>query len=248
MQAAGSEPTATWLSETEPAGSVFVFIDESFRPLVAMAAVIVESQDVLRLDSEVGAEYEKLCTWYHLEGLPNFAEFRRNGFHASSDPPEVKVAFVGLLSRLLLFKSHIVFSDGSARPDLSEKKRLMVVLDSLTRDVLRAYRSRPRIVFVFESARKLDRYYERVVMRAAARIRDAECDVDVRFGTKRAPDLLAVPDYVLHIFTRWHETRERQIQEIDPRGHQDRAMRAILGSLSAARSVDDNTVTRRALD
>ena len=70
------------------------------------------------------------------------------------------------LHSIVDFKSLIVFSDGSKRPDLSGKQRLMVVLDRLVRDVMRAYRQRPKIVFCFESAQDMDRYVEKVVVRA----------------------------------------------------------------------------------
>jgi hypothetical protein len=235
------------LVEAQPEGSVFAFLDESYAPFVAAGAVVVESADVRRMDSDIEATYDRVQSWYHMGGMPSFEEFRRRGFHATSDPFEVRSAFVAFLSEALNFKSLIVYSDASARPDLSEKKRLMIVFDQLVRDVLGAYRSRPKITFYFESAESMDRYVERLVARAAHSLGRRTPDIDVRFGTKRQPDLLAVPDYVLHIFNQWLSSQEGDDLTLRPEDHRSRSFKAILGSISAARSLDDGRVVRRTL-
>lgn len=243
VSAAGREA----LGETDPAGSVHVFLDESYEPYVAAAAVVVESTELLRLDGDIRAAYDKMSTWYRLDGLASFDEFRRDGFHATSDPYEVQVSFVALLAEVLSFKSLIVYSDGSTRPDLSEKKRLMVVFDNLVRDVLRAYANRPRIVLHFESAQDMDRYVEKVVLRAVKLQGRRSPDVAVRFGSKRDPDLLAIPDYVLHIFNKWRSDQPQANTVLDPRNHLSRSFKAVLGSVSMARSLEDASVIRRDL-
>lgn len=231
----------------DPEGSVLVFVDESYDPLVAAAAVVVESTEADRLDTDISEAFEKMRGWFYLEGLPSFEEFRRTGFHSTSNPIEVRTAFVAFLAEVLSFKSLIVYSDGTSRPDLSKKQRLMIVYDNLVRDVLRAYRSRPRIIFHFESAQSMDRYVEKVVRRAA-QVERTRSDVQVRFGTKRNPDLLATPDYVLHIFNRWRVTQGADSLVLDPLSHESRSFRAILGSLSAARSLEGTAVVRRTIE
>lgn len=231
----------------QPDGSVVAFLDESFAPFVAAGAVVVESTDVLRMDSDITATYDKVKNWYHLGGMPSFEEFRERGFHATSDPFEVRAAFVAFLSEALNFKSMIVYSDGSVRDDLSDKKRLMVVFDQLVRDVLGAYRSRPKITFYFESAQAMDTYIERLVTRAVQSFGGGTPDIEVRFGTKRQPDLLAVPDYVLHIFNQWLSTQDGHELSLQPTDHRSRSFKAILGSVSSARSLDDGRVVRRTL-
>jgi hypothetical protein len=231
----------------EPEGSVLVFIDESYEPFVAAAAVVVESTEADRLDTDISAVFEKMRGWFYLDGLPSFEEFRRTGFHSTSNPIEVRTAFVAFLAEVLSFKSLIVYSDGTSRPDLSKKQRLMIVYDNLVRDVLRAYRSRPRILFHFESAQSMDLYVEKVVRRAG-RAEHIRSDVRVKFGTKRHPDLLATPDYVLHIFNRWRVTQGADSLILDPLSHESRSFRAILGSLSSARSLEGAAVVRRTIE
>lgn len=228
-----------------PDGSVFIFIDESYDPLVAAAAVAVESSDVLRLDSEIATSFDRLQNWYHLDGLSSFEDFRKHGFHAASNPLDVRLAFVAFLAEALSFKSLIVYSDRSLRPDLSDKKRLMIAFDQLVRDVIRTYRSRPKIVLCFESGQAMDPYIEKLVSRAIGAAGRKRPEVDIRFGTKRSPDLLSMPDYVLHIFNQWLTAREPTSRVLDPDEYQSRSFRAILGSISAARSLDDDRVIRR---
>jgi len=232
----------------EPDGTVFVFLDESYDPFVAAAAVVIEATDVHRLDSDITTTYERMQGWYRLGGLPSFEEFRERGFHATSDPPEVQIAFVGLLAEVLNFKSLISYSDGSARADLSEKKRLMIVFDQLLRDVLRAYKGRPKLILYFESAHGMDRYLTRLVSRVLRTSQRKRPEVEIRFGTKRDPDLLAVPDYVLYVFNRWRVTQEGGAWNLDPEKHQARSFKAILGSVSIARSLEHRDIIRRSID
>jgi hypothetical protein len=233
--------------DTEPSGAVFAFLDESYEPRVAAAAVVVESSDVSRLDAGISAEFERIRHWYHLEGLPSFEDFLKRGFHAASNPLEVKVAFVAFLSEVLNFKTMITYSDRSVRGDLSPKQHLMVVFDQLVRDLLLTYRSRPKIILYFESAGSMDEYIRRLVARAAKSFDRYRPAVEVRFGTKREPDLLAVADYVLHVFGQWLSKQDDGTTMVDPSNHESRSLRAILGSISMARSIDDGQVLRRTL-
>lgn len=235
------------LGAGQPDGSVFVFLDESYAPFVAAAAVVLESDDMRRMDEDVEAIYHRVQGWYHMGGMPSFEEFRQRGFHATSDPYEVRVAFVAFLAEALNFKSLIVYSDRSLRTDMSDKKRLMVVFDQLVRDVLGAYRSRPKITFYFESAQAMDKYLERLVARAVRSFGRRVPEIEIRFGTKRQPHLLAVADYVLHIFNQWLKTQDSGAFYLKPDDHQSRSLKAILGSISMARLLDDHHVVRRTL-
>lgn len=230
----------------EPDGSVVAFLDESYEPFVAAAAVVLESGDLRRMDSDIAAVFDKVQGRYYLGGMPSFEQFRQRGFHATSDPFEVRSAFVAFLAEALNFKSMIVYSDRSKRTELSDKKRLVIVFDQLIRDVLGAYRSRPKITFYFESAQTMDKYLERLVVRAGQSLGRGAPEIEIRFGTKRRPNLLAVPDYVLHIFNQWMSTQGDELS-LNPMDHQSRSFKAILGSVSAARSLDDDHVVRRTI-
>lgn len=243
----GNGSASVSLAAPHPDGSVVAFLDESFAPVVAAGAVVMESSDVLRMGTDIAATYDKVKNWYHLGGMPSFEEFRKRGFHATNDPYEVRAAFVAFLSESLNFKSLIVYSDGSIRDDLSDKKRFIIVLDRLIRDVLGAYRSRPKITFYFESAQAMDKYTQRVVARAVQSFGRHTPNIEVRFGTKRQPELLAVPDYVLHIFNQWLSAQDGDGLLLQAGDHRSRSFKAILGSVSSARSLDDGRVVRRTL-
>lgn len=229
----------------EPCGSVLVFVDESYDPRVAVAGVIVEASEAPRLEAAIQRTFGELEHRHWLRGLANFEKFLRRGFHASSNPPEVRTSFVARLAELVEFKSMVIYSDGSIRPDLTAKKLQMVAVDQLAKDVIRTYASRPGITFWFESAQGLDRYVKAVVDRAARGLGRSTEEITVRFGTKRDPDLLAIPDYVLHIFNRWLQSRPSGTFAITPEDRESREIRAILGSISQARSLDNGHVIRR---
>lgn len=229
----------------EPEGSVLVLVDESYSPYVAAAAIVIESSEARQLNADVEALYTTWRRTFYLDGLPSFEEFRRRGFHASSDPREVRAAFVDFLADNLAFKTFIVYSDGSSMPELSEKKRLMMVLDRLLRDVLRTYHGRPRVTILFESAQELNTYFKRVAIRASAAGRRHGPEVVIEFGTKREPNLLALPDYVLHVFNQWRILQGDQPALMDPMNFESRFFRSIEGSLSVARSIDGSPVIRR---
>jgi len=229
----------------DPEGSVLVLVDESYNPFVAAAAVVIESSEARRMNADIEALYTSWRRTFYLEGLPSFEEFRKRGFHATSDPREVQSAFIDFLADNLAFKTFIVYSDGSSTPELTEKQRLMMVLDRLLRDVLRTYRGRSKVRILFESAQDLNEFYRRVATRAAAATRRHSPQVVVDFGVKREPNLLALPDYVLHVFNKW---RKRQVGEppvLDPMNFESRFFRSSEGSLSVARSIDGSPVIRR---
>lgn len=238
----------TDIEYSDPDGSVLVLVDESYSPFVAAAAVVIESGSARQLNAEIDELHARWRRTFYLDGLPSFEEFRRRGFHASSDPREVKSAFIDFLADSLAFKTFIVYSDGSSMPELSEKQRLMMVLDRLLRDVLRTYRGRPKVRILFESAQELDKYFERVARRAATATRRHAPEVVVMFGSKRAPSLLALPDYVLHVFNQWRKRQGDAPPVLDPMNFESRFFRSIEGSLSVARSIDGSRVIWRGFD
>lgn len=233
------------LGVTEATGAVLALLDESYSPFVAAAATVIEETDADRLNAAISRVHDDVQGRFYLDGLESFLEFRERGFHATSDPFEVRIEFIAFLARALEFKSLIVYSDKTLRKDLSEKQLLMVATHRLARDIIRAYRGRPRITFLFESAHAMDPYTERVVVQAAKSLKGPTPAIDVKFGVKRQPDLLALPDYVLHVFNQWLATKSGGIGAVDPADNKSRSFKAILGSVSSARNLDNSRVIRR---
>lgn len=229
-----------------PRGSVCVFIDESYDPQVAAAAVSIEPSQIDDLEGQIGSLYESLAGDFQLSGLGSYEEFVESGFHATGDTLEVKMSFIRLLAHSMSFKTSIVFSDGTFRPELSKKKRLMFVFDRLMRDVFRQYKRRPRVHLVFESAGVMDQYVERVLERTRRRLRGSCPPTTWEFRSKADPFLLAVPDYVLHIFNRWYSgLPEAHPIRVDKSSANARNFAAVLGAVSEARSIEGNYVIRR---
>ncbi|MRJ75496.1 hypothetical protein GEV29_03015 [Aeromicrobium sp. SMF47] len=232
--------------EEVPAGTVFVFFDESYEPFVGAAAASFEASDVAAVEGRIESAHSTLAEDFYLDGLGSYDEFLEKGFHATVDTTEVSTHFIRFLAHTASFKTSIVFSDGTTHPALSPKKRLMVVFDRLLTDVLRQYRSRPMLVLIFESAQELDPYVRKVVERAARRQRRSVPRLHIEFRPKRDPHILAVPDYVLHIFNAWLERPESEEgTKLDPTTFRARDLRSVLGSISEARSLEGDVLIRR---
>jgi hypothetical protein len=234
-------------SGDETSGVVHVALDESFSALVAVGAVVVE-HEFLRVNNEIENLYYDLKNAYYLEDLKSFERFKKNGFHSSYDPDEVSSRFINFLSQTIGFKSFIFFTNRTRRPDLSDKKVVLVLYAQTLRAVLRKYQRRPKIVLHFEQHQQLSRFYEPLVLNVLKGIEGRKPVVEVISAKKMEPPLLAIVDYVIHTFVRWYVGNEDYPPKTSTVEHRPcREIRAIRRSISVARSLEDGTVAKRDL-
>jgi hypothetical protein len=234
-------------SAPEADGVVHVALDEAFSPLLAVGAVAVE-HEFLRVNIEIEDLYHDLKGAYYLNDLKSFEEFSKNGFHAAVDPYEISSKFIDFLSKTIGFKSFIYFTDGTRRPDLSPKKAVLMLYGEIVKTVLYKYHSRPKIVLHFEQHQELNRFFEPLVLNILRRMERRRPIVQVIAAKKMDPPLLAIADYVLHTFVRWHVGSEKYPPETtSAKDRPWREMRAIRPSISVVRSLEKGTIARRNL-
>ena len=90
---------------------ISIYMDESGngnpdQPLIVGA--VVADTNALDIEAEIRQLYRELSARRSLKGHPGFDKFRRNGFHASTDPPEVSQPFIELIQRSIGFKVFLV--------------------------------------------------------------------------------------------------------------------------------------------
>ena len=95
----------------------------------------------MMLSSKCENIYKRLCTRRDLAGMPGFEEFRKKGFHSATDPVEVSVQFLELLSGSLIFKAYMVVTDRPNLPGETELQRIEYMYVKLLSDLLIRYRN-----------------------------------------------------------------------------------------------------------
>lgn len=220
---------------------VTVLFDESTAPFISVGATVFESS-YPEAERRIEALYDKMVKAFYLDDLRSYERHKKKAFHASEDPDEVRTFFIDLLSGLGPLRVFILLTNGNRRPDLGPLATVAVLYRELVRTVLESVRSADDVVLIFETHQELDDRFEAIV-RAAARPVHGRYRLSVAVGKKRQPHALAVTDYAMQIFSRWHQAG----QPVDPRERSYREWRAIRGSISMVRSLEDGILVRRGL-
>lgn len=224
-----------------PPRRVTVLFDESMSPLLMVAACVFESS-YAHAERRIEALYEDMVRAYYLDDLRSYERHKKKAFHASEDPVEVRAFFVNLLSGLGPLRIFMQCTDHRRRPDLGPVETIAVLYRELIRTVLQSVKSADEVDLVFETHQLLDSRFEAIVTSAARSLR-GRCRITITVGQKRKPYALAVSDYAMQIFARWHQAGMPE----DPRQHTYREWRAIRGSISMVRSLEEGTIVRRGL-
>lgn len=225
-----------------PGEHLHVLLDEAFAPYIAVAGVVLTEAEYQSANARINEILLDLQQSSYLAGLSSFDEFMSNGFHATVDTTEVKVRLVDEMYKAIPGKAFIYYSDGSRRPDLSQKKTALLLYASLAQVLLRTFRHAQRIDFHFEDHEEMGRYFEPIVEKAKSkgRVRTA---TKVHRCKKGSPAALALPDYILWIFGRTQQLLLRgsaSQERADVRNY-----RAIQSHVSLIYSLESRRVANR---
>ncbi len=178
-----------------------VVLDEAFEPFRAVGAVVLTDQEFEDANEHISDLRTELLQSAYLAGLKSFDEFVDDGFHGTADTAEVTIHFVDKVFKVLPGKAYIYFTDGSRRPDLSDKKTVLLLYASLLQVLIRTYRRAQDIELHFEQHEELGKYFQGVADVARAKSR-GRMIVKVHICPKGDPPSLALADYLLWIFGR----------------------------------------------
>lgn len=217
---------------------VELFIDESkfSDPKLLLAGAVVFEDDLTLTETRVESEYRRLSGSYYLDDMKSFQEFRKNGFHATSDIMEISNAFVKIISEILGAKIFIECSDHSKMPERTTEQTFGLLETRLAELVLRKYRWAGEVRFTFEQHEVLNKHYGRIVEYAVERAR-FEGEVRVNVGIKKDPHVLSIVDYAMHCYARARRS--------EPAEFEQRSWKAVRPLVSSVRNLDRGRVEVR---
>lgn len=191
--------------------TIEVVLDESMRqnPRLTLAGAAVFESMQRGVDTEITELYHDISGSFYLDDARSFEKFRKSGFHATDDTPDISSQFVRLVARMAGTKLFIEFSDHSSRPDLSAEQTIALLEVRLVETILRKFTWADHVRFTFEQHPDLSRHYSQIVQVGKRRAR-FRGDVSVRSAPKMDPPSLAVVDYALFYFARARDPEAKQ--------------------------------------
>ncbi len=230
-----------------------IYMDESGngnKDLPLIVGAIVTEVDADSIESEIRHLYEELSARRALRGLSTFEEFRKNGFHAKNDPPEISTPFLELIQRAIGFKAYVYFTDRSTFVNLSEAQQIEQLYAILVADLLIRYRSRSEIYCLLEENSELRKLVRTLPDLAARKVVDRlgrSVDLPtlrVSMVKKQEVMSLAVIDYVMMAVSRW--VRINYSRDVSDRKY--RGFREIAPVLSVLYSAESGLLLNRKVD
>lgn len=182
------------------------------------------------MEQRVRDLYTRLCAKSSFVGHPGFDEFRKNGFHSSTDPLEVSGPFLELM-RVLFFRAYMVVTDRTSVPGKTEAERIEFMYVKLLSDLLIRHRIEPELLCRIEQSEGMRSIIRRLPGSASRRAYETLGKVvplprlEIVMVAKADCMSTAIVDYVMSAVTRWlqagcptnpKEWPYRAFREIEP--------------------------------
>jgi hypothetical protein len=215
------------------------------QPLIVGA--VETDEDWEEIEGRIQELHRRLSARRSLHGLRSFEDFRRHGFHASTDPLEVSGPFLELMQDLS-FKAYILLTDRTdARAGETEIDKLAFMYESLLGDLLIRHRSKSELWCCIEQndgIRQLVRDLpENAILRAHKKLgrRTPLPRLEVVMLAKTEAMSMAIVDYVMLAVSRWI----RSGGSTNPADRPYRAFREIEPFISVLYSMEHGLISSR---
>lgn len=219
--------------------------DNADMPLIVGAVAIGIEAD--HIEAEIRLLHEELSARRQLIGLPSFERFRRVGFHAKDDLPEISLTFMEYIQRCIGIRSYMLTSNREALPLLSEAELIEHMYVELLADIRARYVGRSEIVCRVEQGNGLGQLIARLPRLSAEKAyeragRALELpDFRVSVVAKHECLTLGIVDYIMMAVSRWMRTGS----PLSATSNQYRTFRAIEPKISMLRSLELGVITNR---
>jgi hypothetical protein len=228
---------------------VKLFMDESgngntSQPLIVGAVELGDDAD--DIEKQVRNLYKRLSARSNLAGLRGFEEFRKKGFHSSTDPLEVSGPFLELI-RTLFFSAYMVVTDRTRVPGDTESEQIEHMYVKLLSDLLIRHRGEPELLCYIEQSEGMGwiirRLPDSVVRRAyettgrAAPLPQLKITMVAKFDYMS----MAIIDYIMAAVGRWLQAG----RTTSPKDWPYRAFREIEPSVSMLYSFEHGRISSR---
>ncbi|MGJ7878348.1 hypothetical protein [Streptomyces rochei] len=226
-----------------------IFMDESgngntSQPLIVGAVELGEDAD--DIEGKIRDLHKRLSAKSSLAGLPSFEEFRKNGFHSSTDPLEVSGPFLELM-RTIFFRSYMVVTDRKGVPSNTESRAIESMYVKLLSDLLLRHRRESELLCYIEQsegmAAIIRRLPDNVAGQACKTIGKATPLPQMKITMVAKSDYMstAIIDYVMAAVSRWLQAS----CTTKPKDWAYRAFREIEPSISMLYSFEHGRISSR---
>lgn len=226
-----------------------LFMDESgngnsSQPLIVGAVELGEDAD--DVEERIRNLHKSLFARGSLTGLPSFEEFRKNGFHSSTDPLEVSGRFLELM-RTIFFRAYMVVTDRTRVPGDTESEQIEFMYVKLLSDLSIRHRHEPELLCYIEQSEGMESIIRRLpesVARQAKRTTAKAASLpklNITMVAKRDYMSTAIIDYVMAAASRWLQAD----RTANPKDRHYRAFREIEPSISMLYSFERGRISSR---
>ncbi|WBO66747.1 hypothetical protein [Streptomyces camelliae] len=176
------------------------------QPLIVGAVELGEDAD--DIEQRIKDLHARLSAKSSLAGLTSFEEFRRNGFHSSTDPLEVSGPFLELM-RTIFFRSYMVVTDRTGVLGDTESGLIEYMYVKLLSDLLIRHRHESELLCYIEQSEGMAAIIRRlpgnVVRQAYKTIGEAAPLPQLNITMVAKSDYMstAIIDYVMAAVSRW---------------------------------------------
>jgi hypothetical protein len=214
------------------------------QPLIVGAVELGDDAD--DVEKQIRDLYERLCAKSSFAGLPGFDEFRKKGFHSSTDPLEVSGPFLELIKDLF-FRVYMVITDRTSVPAETEPGRIEFMYTKLLSDLLIRHRDKPEMLCYIEQSEGMRAIIRRLPDSATRRAyetlgRTAPLpQLKIAMVAKTDYMSTAIIDYVMSAVNRWLQAA----CTTDPRDWPYRAFSEIEPFVSVLYSFEHGRISSR---
>ncbi|MFJ6373252.1 hypothetical protein ACIQK5_34360 [Streptomyces virginiae] len=214
------------------------------QPLIVGAVELGEDAD--DVEARIRGLHKSLSAKGSLIGLASFEEFRKNGFHSSTDPREVSDRFLELIGSIF-FRSYMVATDRTRVPGGTESELIEFMYVKLLSDLTIKHRHEPELLCYIEQSEGMESIIRRlphsVVRRAYKTIGKAAPlpQLNITMVAKQDYMSTAIIDYVMAAASRWLQAG----CTTSPRDWPYRAFREIEPSISMLYSFERGRISSR---
>ncbi|WP_282205180.1 hypothetical protein [Kitasatospora fiedleri] len=199
-----------------------IFMDESgngnaSQPLIVGAVELGDDAD--EIEEKIRGLHKSLVARNSMSGLGSFEDFRRLGFHSSTNPMEVSIPFLELM-REIFFKAYMVVTDRTRITGGAESERIEFMYVKLLSDLLIKHRREPELICYIEQSEGMESIVRRLPNSVARRARKTVGEampfprLNITMVAKDGYMSTAIIDYVMAAVSRWLKA-DRSTQPAD---------------------------------
>jgi hypothetical protein len=235
---------------SERCRAVKLYMDESgngqpSQPLIVGA--VETDEDSEEIERRIQELYRSLSARRSLNGLRSFEDFRKHGFHASTDPLEISGPFLELIQDLS-FKAYISVTDRTdTRAGDTEPEKLGFMYENLLGDLLIRHRKKSDLQCCIEQNDDIKQLVRKLPDNATRRAHEklgrkiSLPRLNVVMVTKTQAMSMAIIDYIMLAVSRWI----RSDYSTTPADRSYRAFREVEPFISVLYSLEQGLISSR---